>query len=64
MPATDKQVIAKLRRKGGKTVKELGDEGVVRKLAARGEIVHTGFRQTGRQGRPAKEYSLPQSTAE
>lgn len=58
---TTKQIVAKLRRKSGKTAAELGTTVVhVRKLAAEDEspIVETGRRQTGKRGRPAVEWGI------
>lgn len=55
---TEKQILAKLRRKGGKTARELGtNRRRLRGLEKRGLIVETGRRPGGR-GLPAVEFSL------
>ena len=55
---TEKQILAKLRRKGGKTARELGtNRRRLRSLERRGLIRETGRRPGGR-GLPAVEFSL------
>lgn len=55
---TEKQILAKLRRKGGKTAAELGtNRRRMRGLERRGLVKETGRRPGGR-GLPAVEFSL------
>lgn len=56
---TDKEIIAKLRRKGGKTAAEVGvSRHRLRVMERKGLIVESGRRPGGR-GLPAVEFSLP-----
>ncbi len=56
---TDKEIIAKLRRKGGKTAAEIGvSRHRLRVMEGKGLIVESGRRPGGR-GLPAVEFSLP-----
>lgn len=59
---TDKQVIAKLKRKGGKTVNEIGTSAThLRRLERQGAVQRTGVRRVARRGRPAIEYGVVES---
>jgi len=58
MPS-DKQVLSKLRRKSGKTAKELGTTiSQLYKLEDLHEVEQSGIRRTGGRGRPAIEWSV------
>jgi hypothetical protein len=55
---TEKQIIAKLNKKSGKTAAEVGVPcRVLRKLAAENKIRCLGPRKTGQRGRPALEFA-------
>lgn len=56
------QVVAKLRRKPGKTAKELGTTTVVmNRYEAQGHVVKLdSTRKTDQRGRPAHEWGLPE----
>lgn len=58
-PLTTVQVLAKLRRKAGKTAPELGTSvSRMRTLEKRGLVRESGRRMSGKRGKPAVEWEI------